>query len=97
MLLWSFREPGPVGDRLWLNSLCGANLFGHAVVRAGGAVRLLYGDPEEPHVREVLAAALRGDLPAATRCPSTSGERAGDDEARAGSGRSARQADRHRG
>src|SRR5688500_15288933 len=22
VLLWSFREPGPVGDRLWLNSLC---------------------------------------------------------------------------
>ena len=37
VLLWSFREPGPVGDRLWLNSMCGANLFGHAlVVHAGG-------------------------------------------------------------
>ena len=69
LLLWSFREPGPVGDRLWLNSLCGANLFGHALVRAGGAVRLLYGDPGEPEVREALREALAGRLPAAAELP----------------------------
>jgi L-fucose isomerase-like protein len=64
LLLWAFREPGPAGDRLWLNSLCGANLFGHAVVRSGGSVRLLHGDPEEPRVRQILRSALCGELPA---------------------------------
>lgn len=63
VVLWAFREPGPVGDRLWLNSLCGANLFGHALVRAGRAVRLLYGDPGEEEIRTTLAAALDGELP----------------------------------
>jgi len=76
VLLWSFREPGPVGDRLWLNSLCGANLFAHAVVRAGGQVRLLYGDPDEPEVRAALARALGGHLPAAPELPGVEGERA---------------------
>jgi L-fucose isomerase-like protein len=64
VLLWSFREPGPVGDRLWLNSLCGANLFGHAlVVHAQRPPRLLYGNPDEPATRRVLEAALAGNLP----------------------------------
>ncbi len=77
VLLWSFREPGPVGDRLWLNSLCGANLFGHAlVVHAGRAPRLLYGNPDEPAVRRSLADALGGDLPAAVTPPSSAGPRA---------------------
>jgi L-fucose isomerase-like protein len=75
LLLWAFHEPGPVGDRLWLNSLCGANLYGHAVVRAGGSVRLLYGDPEEAGVREALARALAGDLPPAPSPPGHRGER----------------------
>lgn len=69
VLLWSFREPGPVGDRLWLNSLCGANLFGHALVRAGAEVRLVHGDPDEQQVHEVLAAALAGTLPEAPALP----------------------------
>ena len=38
VLLWAFREPGQPGDRLLLNSLCGANLAAHALVRDGGAV-----------------------------------------------------------
>jgi len=77
VLLWSFREPGPVGDRLWLNSLCGANLFGHAlVVHAGRAPWLLYGNPDEPSVRRSLADALGGDLPAAVTPPSSAGPRA---------------------
>lgn len=76
VLLWSFREPGPVGDRLWLNSLCGANLFGHALVRAGGSVRLLYGDPGEPRVREALQAALAGRLPEPPVLPAAQRERA---------------------
>ena len=75
-LLWSFREPGPVGDRLWLNSLCGANLFGHAlVVHAGRTPRLVYGDPGEAGVRAVLEAALRGDLPPVPELPTYAGER----------------------
>ncbi|MFI7709033.1 hypothetical protein [Nonomuraea sp. NPDC049480] len=69
VLLWAFREPGPVGDRLWLNSLCGANLFGHAIVRAGGQVRLLYGDPGEPELERALIAALAGRLPEAPPQP----------------------------
>ncbi|MBO0891447.1 MAG: hypothetical protein J2P14_11040 [Acidothermales bacterium] len=83
VLLWAFREPGPVGDRLWLNSLCGANLFGHAVVRAGGEVRLLYGDPDEPEVRAVLRRALAGELPAPVTAPSVDGERGDADVAAA--------------
>ncbi|MFD4971708.1 hypothetical protein [Streptomyces sp. NPDC058424] len=69
VLLWSFREPGPVGDRLWLNSLCGANLFGHALVRAGAEVRWLHGDPGEPAVREALRKALAGQLPPRAELP----------------------------
>lgn len=76
VLLWSFREPGPVGDRLWLNSLCGANLFGHAVAGSGGSVRLVYGDPHEAGVRETLTRAVAGELPAAPDLPATRGERA---------------------
>lgn len=75
VLLWSFPEPGPVGDRLWLNSLCGANLFGHALVRDGGAVRLLYGDPDQPEVRQILRQALRGELPEIEAPGSRQGER----------------------
>ncbi|MQA02868.1 MAG: hypothetical protein GEV07_09150 [Streptosporangiales bacterium] len=76
VLLWAFREPGPVGDRLWLNSLCGANLFGHAVVQSGGSVRLLYGDPGEPAVEQVLRDALAGQLPTVPPLPTTRGVRA---------------------
>jgi L-fucose isomerase-like protein len=81
VLLWSFREPGPVGDRLWLNSLCGANLFGHALVRSGREVRLVYGDPDEPEVKDSLRAALAGRLPAAPPQPSALGPRAESQEA----------------
>jgi L-fucose isomerase-like protein len=84
VVLWSFREPGPVGDRLWLNSLCGANLFGHAlVVRAGGQARLVYGDPHEPAVHDVLARALRGELPTASATPTARRERGDEATARA--------------
>lgn len=83
VLLWSFREPGPVGDRLWLNSLCGSNLYGHALVRAGESVRLLYGDPGEDSVRAGLAAALDGRLPAAGGLVPIAGPRAPRPEAAA--------------
>ena len=69
VLLWSFREPGPVGDRLWLNSLCGSNLYAHALVRAGGSVRLLYGDPDETTIAKSLGRALSGDLPSNATLP----------------------------
>lgn len=65
LLLWAFREPGLVGDRLLLNSLCGANLFGHAIVGSGGSARLVHGDPGEPQIRSSLLSALTGELPAA--------------------------------
>jgi L-fucose isomerase-like protein len=81
VLLWSFREPGPVGDRLWLNSLCGANLFGHALVREGVEVRLLYGDPDEPEVRATLQRALTGDLPPAPKLPTAQRQRSEDSAA----------------
>ncbi|WP_415854188.1 hypothetical protein [Sinomonas sp. G460-2] len=76
LLLWSFREPGPVGDRLWLNSLCGANLFGHALRRNGQEVRLVYGDPDDANVRARIAEALDGTLPAAPELPTEQHERA---------------------
>ncbi|MBC7760365.1 MAG: hypothetical protein H7201_00905 [Candidatus Saccharibacteria bacterium] len=75
VLLWSFREPGPIGDRLWLNSLCGSNLYAHALVRAGGSVRLLYGDPDEVSVTDTLRRALSGELPSAASLPSMVRER----------------------
>ena len=52
--LWAVRDPAPEGERMYLNSLCGANLAAHALVRRGVPVRLLYGNPEEPAVRETL-------------------------------------------
>lgn len=76
LLLWSFREPGPVGDRLWLNSLCGANLFGHALRRQGKEVHLVYGDPDDEGVRRQLAEALDGRLPAAPALPTRQRARA---------------------
>lgn len=79
VLLWSFREPGPVGDRLWLNSLCGANLFGHAlVVHAGVTPHLLYGDPDEQSVADELSRALGGELPPITDLPTAPGQRNAD-------------------
>ena len=77
VLLWSFREPGQPGDRLWLNSMCGANLFGHAlVVHAGRTPGFLYGNPDEPSTRETLAAALAGNLPATVDAPTERRQRA---------------------
>jgi len=66
VILWAVRDPAPVGERLHLNSLCGANLAAHALVRRGVEVRLVYGDPEEDQVRTDLALALAGRLRPAT-------------------------------
>ena len=76
LVTWAFREPGPVGDRLWLNSLCGANLYGHALTRAGCDVRLIYGDPDEPDVRATLTALLSGTYPVPPELPRRHGPRA---------------------
>ena len=63
VLLWSVREPGAVGERLKLNSMCGANLAAHALVTAGQSVRHLHGNPDELSLREKLVAALKGNFP----------------------------------
>ena len=63
VLLWSVREPGSIGERLKLNSMCGANLAAHALVTAGQSVRHLHGNPDEAQVKEKLSAALRGNFP----------------------------------
>jgi L-fucose isomerase-like protein len=56
--LWAAREPGPVGDRLWLNSLCGANIAAHALQSSGHIATYIYGDPgEEGLLRPMLALA----------------------------------------
>ena len=73
VLLWSMREPGEVGERLKLNSMCGANLAAHALVSAGQTVRHLHGNANEDSVRTNLSAALKGKLPDDTAPSSISG------------------------
>jgi L-fucose isomerase-like protein len=62
--LWAVREPGPVGDRLWLNSLCGANISAHALQQSGHVTTYIYGDPGEEDLLRPLIALARA---AATR------------------------------
>lgn len=62
--LWALPEPGPVGDRLWLNSLCGSHIAAHALNRLRVPLRYLYGPPEAP---ETLAPLLPFARAAATR------------------------------
>jgi L-fucose isomerase-like protein len=57
--LWALREPGPPGDRLWLNSLCGAHIAAHALKREGRVVRYIYGDPGEEGILAPLEALAR--------------------------------------
>jgi L-fucose isomerase-like protein len=57
--LWALREPGPVGDRLWLNSLCGVNITSHALQKAGYITQYIYGNPGEPDLLAPLAAFAR--------------------------------------
>ena len=59
ILLWAFREPGRVGDRLWLNSLCGANIAANALQRENFVTHYVYGDPEEPAVLQEIATFAR--------------------------------------
>ena len=62
VVLWAVPDPAPLGERLYQNSLCGANLAAHALVREGVPVKLVYGNPENPSVRDQLERALRGEL-----------------------------------
>jgi len=84
LVVWAFREPGAVGDRLWLNSLCGANLYGHALGRLGRDVRLVYGDADEPAVRDTVAALLAGAYPEPPHLLEVDGPRAETAEVRPG-------------
>lgn len=64
ILIWSMREPGELGERLKLNSMCGANLAAHALMSAGQSFRHLHGNANEESVRKKLIEALAGNLPA---------------------------------
>jgi hypothetical protein len=76
VLGWSMREPGEVGERLKLNSMCGVNLAAHALMDAGQSIRHIHGDADEAHVRSALQDALAGKLPAPTTPVQINGERA---------------------
>jgi len=80
ILAWSMREPGEVGDRLKLNSMCGVNLAAHALMNVGQSVRHIHGNADEPAVREALTKALVGQLPAATAPSEIRGELAPADD-----------------
>ena len=73
---WSMREPGEVGERLKLNSMCGVNLAAHALMDAGQSLRHIHGNADEPHVRAAIADAIAGRLPEATTPPTINGEAA---------------------
>ncbi len=74
VLAWSMREPGEVGERLKLNSMCGVNLAAHALLNVGQHIRHIHGNADEPHVRAALQEALAGRLPAASTPETISGE-----------------------
>ena len=63
VLLWSFREPGKVGERLLLNSMCGSNLAAHALVHNGETIYHLHGNPNEEATKSALEDLLDGNLP----------------------------------
>jgi L-fucose isomerase-like protein len=81
VLGWSMREPGEVGERLKLNSMCGVNLAAHALMDAGQSIRHIHGNADEAHVRSAIADAIAGKLPAAITPAKISGDRASQDVA----------------
>ena len=74
VLGWSMREPGAVGDRLKLNSMCGVNLAAHALMNAGQSIRHIHGNADEPQVRAAIKDALAGKLPEASAPKTITGE-----------------------
>ena len=76
ILGWSMREPGEVGERLKLNSMCGVNLAAHALMDAGQSIRHIHGNANEAHVREAITNALAGKLPEPTTPTQIHGEAA---------------------
>jgi L-fucose isomerase-like protein len=80
VLGWSMREPGEVGERLKLNSMCGVNLAAHALMNVGQSIRHIHGNADEAKVRTAISDALAGKLPAATTPNSIVGEPATEEE-----------------
>jgi L-fucose isomerase-like protein len=74
ILGWSMREPGEVGERLKLNSMCGVNLAAHALMNVGQSIRHIHGNANEAKVRTAISDALAGKLPEATSPKSIVGE-----------------------
>ncbi|QLL24561.1 hypothetical protein DLE04_02360 [Actinobacteria bacterium IMCC26103] len=74
VLGWSMREPGEVGERLKLNSMCGVNLAAHALMDAGQSIRHIHGNADEAKVRSAIKDALNGKLPEANTPKSKVGE-----------------------
>jgi L-fucose isomerase-like protein len=68
------REPGEVGERLKLNSMCGVNLAAHALMNVGQSIRHIHGNANEAKVRTAISDALAGKLPEATSPKSIVGE-----------------------
>lgn len=81
ILGWSMREPGEVGERLKLNSMCGVNLAAHALMDAGQSIRHIHGNADEAHVRTAITEAIAGKLPEAKTPLNIEGERASQDVA----------------
>ena len=80
VLGWSMREPGEVGERLKLNSMCGVNLAAHALMNVGQSIRHIHGNADEATVRSAIKDALAGKLPEATTPKSKVGELASESE-----------------
>jgi L-fucose isomerase-like protein len=74
------REPGEVGERLKLNSMCGVNLAAHALMNVGQSIRHIHGNANEAKVRTAISDALAGKLPEATSPKSIVGEMAAEEE-----------------
>jgi L-fucose isomerase-like protein len=59
LVLWSLAEPPSETGRLRLNSLCGANLAGNALVGLNRPFRFVYGSPEDERTVQKLTSRLK--------------------------------------